>query len=138
MYADLINLPVAASRPGYDSNNKLAQMSRNMAIGLLASGIPIRAGNRMIREPWEINHVPVECVLRTVDGFELCGPNAAPMMETVAEVEAAEVERLKSEIPTADWLRHLLAGGLSAQLKSSYRRALTVGPPRACEKRPRR
>jgi hypothetical protein len=111
MYADLINLPPAASRPGYDSNNRLAQMSRTIAIGLLASGIPIRAGNRFLREPWEINHVPIECVLRTMDGYELCGPNAAPMVETVAEVEAAEAEKRKSEMPAADWLRHLLAGG---------------------------
>jgi len=58
----------------YDANNPIARASRDIAIGLLHSGIPILAGDRILPESWEINTVPIETVLRTLDGCTLCGP----------------------------------------------------------------
>jgi hypothetical protein len=94
----------------YDANNKFAQASRTIAIGLLASGIPIRAGDRVLWEAWEINHVPVETVLRTMDGFTLCGPGARPPEPQVSDTAETPVVGSPDMSPR-DWLAALLAGG---------------------------
>jgi hypothetical protein len=52
--------------------------SRTIALGLLASGIPISAGSHVLHEPWELDHVPPWTVLSTLDGYTLGGTGMIP------------------------------------------------------------
>jgi hypothetical protein len=45
---------------------------RTIALGLLSSGIPVRAGECILYEPRELSLVPTTTVLTTLDGRELC------------------------------------------------------------------
>jgi hypothetical protein len=113
MFSEFVHLSPRVTRPGHDANNPMAQQARRLAIGLLASGIPIKAGGRMLREAWEINHVPIEVILTDREGFELCGPhNMRPAPEALRDGPPGVPEGANvAGLPPKEWLTVLLSGG---------------------------
>jgi hypothetical protein len=70
-----------------------AAPSRVIAVGLLASRQPVRAGDRVLTEAWRVNTVAPELVLRSAaTGRPLCGsgsqPDPEPAVVTAAGLPA--------------------------------------------------
>jgi hypothetical protein len=59
----------------FAAQHRLKALTRHV-VRLISSpagtgAVPIHAGNRVLQEPWEINHVSIETALSTMDGFTL-------------------------------------------------------------------